>query len=155
MTLTDIDLQSKIARFFNFRILGENAHPNIVFIEVQVEFMARIAGINIPTNKHIVIGLQSIFGIGNTRSKLICETLKLDPSTKVSELTEDQLESIRVAVSKYEVEGDLRREVSLNIKRLRDLGCYRGIRHRKSLPLRGQRTKTNARTRKGPRRLIK
>ena len=117
--------------------------------------MARIAGINIPTNKHIVIGLQSIFGIGQTRSKLICEALKLDPSTKVSELTEDQLESIRVAVSKYEVEGDLRREVSMNIKRLRDLGCYRGIRHRKSLPLRGQRTKTNARTRKGPRRLIK
>ena len=117
--------------------------------------MARIAGINIPTNKHIVIGLQSIFGIGQTRSKLICETLKLDPSTKVSELTEDQLESIRVAVSKYEVEGELRREVSMNIKRLRDLGCYRGIRHRKSLPLRGQRTKTNARTRKGPRRLIK
>ena len=117
--------------------------------------MARIAGINIPTDKHIVIGLQSIFGIGQTRSKLICETLKLDPTTKVSELTEDELESIRVAVSKYEVEGDLRREVSMNIKRLRDLGCYRGIRHRKSLPLRGQRTKTNARTRKGPRRLIK
>ena len=117
--------------------------------------MARIAGINIPTNKHIVIGLQSIFGIGNTRSKLICETLKLDPSTKVSELTEDELESIRTVVSQYEVEGDLRREVSMNIKRLRDLGCYRGIRHRKSLPLRGQRTKTNARTRKGPRRLIK
>ena len=117
--------------------------------------MARIAGINIPTNKHIVIGLQSIFGIGQTRSKLICEALKLDPSTKVSELTEDQLESIRVAVSNYEVEGDLRREVAMNIKRLRDLGCYRGIRHRKSLPLRGQRTKTNARTRKGPRRLIK
>ena len=117
--------------------------------------MARIAGINIPTDKHIVIALQSIFGIGQTRSKLICETLKLDPSTKVSELTEDQLESVRVAVSKYEVEGDLRREVSMNIKRLRDLGCYRGIRHRKSLPLRGQRTKTNARTRKGPRRLIK
>jgi small subunit ribosomal protein S13 len=117
--------------------------------------MARIAGINIPTNKHIVIGLQSIFGIGQTRSKLICETLKIDPSIKVSELTEGQLESIRVAVSQFEVEGDLRREVSMNIKRLRDLGCYRGIRHRKSLPLRGQRTKTNARTRKGPRRLIK
>ena len=117
--------------------------------------MARIAGINIPTDKHIVIGLQSIFGIGQTRSKLICETLKLDASTKVSELSESQLESIRVAVSKYEVEGDLRREVAMNIKRLRDLGCYRGIRHRKSLPLRGQRTKTNARTRKGPRRLIK
>jgi small subunit ribosomal protein S13 len=117
--------------------------------------MARIAGINIPTDKHIVIGLQSIFGIGQTRSKLICETLKLDPSTQVSKLTEDELESIRIAVSKYEVEGDLRREVAMNIKRLRDLGCYRGIRHRKSLPLRGQRTKTNARTRKGPRRLIK
>jgi len=117
--------------------------------------MARIAGINIPTDKHILIGLQSIFGIGQTRSKLICETLKLDPSTKVSNLTEDQLESIRLAVSKFAVEGDLRREVAMNIKRLRDLGCYRGIRHRKSLPLRGQRTKTNARTRKGPRRLIK
>ena len=117
--------------------------------------MARIAGINIPIDKHIVIGLQSIFGIGETRSKLICEALKLDPSTKVSKLTEDELESIREAVSKFEVEGDLRREVSMNIKRLRDLGCYRGIRHRKSLPLRGQRTKTNARTRKGPRRLIK
>ena len=117
--------------------------------------MARIAGINIPTDKHILIGLQSIFGIGQSRSKLICEILKLNPSTKVSELTEDQLESIRVAVSKFEVEGDLRREVAMNIKRLRDLGCYRGIRHRKSLPLRGQRTKTNARTRKGPRRLIK
>ena len=117
--------------------------------------MARIAGINIPTDKHIVIGLQSIFGIGQTRSKLICETLKLDSSTKVSELSESQLESIREAVSMYEVEGDLRREVAMNIKRLRDLGCYRGIRHRKSLPLRGQRTKTNARTRKGPRRLIK
>ena len=117
--------------------------------------MARIAGINIPTNKHIVIGLKSIFGIGETRSKLICESLKLYPSTKVSALTEDQLDSIRDAVSKYEVEGDLRREVAMSIKRLRDLGCYRGIRHRKGLPLRGQRTKTNARTRKGPRRLIK
>ena len=117
--------------------------------------MARIAGINIPTNKHIVIGLQSIFGIGETRSKLICKTLKLEQSTKVSVLTEDQLEAIRGAVSQFEVEGDLRRDVAMNIKRLRDLGCYRGIRHRKGLPLRGQRTKTNARTRKGPRRLIK
>ena len=112
--------------------------------------MARIAGINIPTNKHIVIGLQSIFGIGETRSKLICKTLKLEPSTKVSALTEDQLESIRGAISQFEVEGDLRRDVAMNIKRLMDLGCYRGVRHRRSLPLRGQRTKTNARTRKGP-----
>ena len=117
--------------------------------------MARIVGINIPTNKHIVIGLQSIFGIGETRSKLICQTLKLDPSIKVSDLTEDQLESIRTTITQFEVEGDLRREIAMNIKRLRDLGCYRGIRHRKGLPLRGQRTKTNARTRKGPRRLIK
>ncbi len=117
--------------------------------------MARIAGINIPTHKHIVIGLQSIFGIGDTRAKAICAELKLDPSTKVSELAEDQLELIRSAVTKFEVEGDLRRQVAMDIKRLKDLGCYRGIRHRKALPLRGQRTKTNARTRKGPRRLIK
>ena len=117
--------------------------------------MARIAGINIPTNKHIVIGLQSIFGVGQTRSKQICEALKLDPSTKVATLSEEQLDLIRSAVAQYEVEGDLRRDIAMNIKRLRDLGCYRGIRHRKSLPVRGQRTKTNARTRKGPRRLIK
>ncbi len=117
--------------------------------------MARIAGINIPTHKHIVIGLQSIFGIGDTRAKAICATLKLDPTTKVSEISEDQLEDIRAEVAKFEVEGDLRRQVAMDIKRLKDLGCYRGVRHRKALPLRGQRTKTNARTRKGPRRLIK
>ena len=117
--------------------------------------MARIAGINIPTHKHLVIGLQSIFGIGQTRSRQICEALKLDPSTKVAVLSEEQLDLIRSAIAQFEVEGDLRREVAMNIKRLIDLGCYRGIRHRKSLPVRGQRTKTNARTRKGPRRLIK
>ena len=117
--------------------------------------MARIAGINIPTHKHIFIGLQSIFGIGASRAKLICEELKLDPQTKVIDLAEDQLELIRNVVAKYKVEGDLRRQVAIDIKRLKDLGCYRGIRHRKSLPLRGQRTKTNARTPKGPRRLIK
>ena len=117
--------------------------------------MARIAGINIPTHKHIFIGLQSIFGIGASRAKLICEELKLDPQTKVIDLAEDQLELIRNVVAKYKVEGALRRQVAIDIKRLKDLGCYRGIRHRKSLPLRGQRTKTNARTRKGPRRLIK
>jgi len=117
--------------------------------------MARIAGINIPTHKHIVIGLQSIFGIGDTRAKAICATLKLDPTTKVSEISEDQLEDIRAEVAKFEVEGDLRRQVAMDIKRLKDLGCYLGVRHRKALPLRGQRTKTNARTRKGPRRLIK
>lgn len=117
--------------------------------------MARIAGINIPTHEHIVIGLQSIFGIGDTRARAICTTLKLDPATKVVDIAEDQLELIRAEVAKHEVEGDLRRQVAMDIKRLKDLGCYRGVRHRKSLPLRGQRTKTNARTRKGPRRLIK
>ena len=117
--------------------------------------MARIAGINIPTDKHIVIGLRAIFGIGSSRAYVICKQLKLNPTTKVASLSEAQLESLRTTVSDYKVEGDLRREVSMNIKRLKDLGCYRGIRHRKSLPLRGQRTKTNARTRKGPRRLIK
>ncbi len=117
--------------------------------------MARIAGINVPTNKHIVIGLQSIFGIGTTRAKAICAAIKMDETTKVADLVEDQLELIRLEVAKFEIEGDLRRQIAMDIKRLRDLGCYRGIRHRKSLPLRGQRTKTNARTRKGPRRLIK
>ncbi|MDC0390003.1 30S ribosomal protein S13 [Candidatus Thioglobus sp.] len=117
--------------------------------------MARIAGINVPTHKHIVIGLQSIFGIGETRSKKICATLKIDPATKVSQIPEDQVEMIRAEVAKFEVEGDLRRQVALDIKRLKDLGCYRGVRHRKGLPLRGQKTKTNARTRKGPRKLIK
>ena len=117
--------------------------------------MARIAGINIPTHKHIVIGLQSVFGVGATRAKAICAETKIDPTTKVSDLSEDQLETLRSAVGQFEVEGDLRRQIAMDIKRLKDLGCYRGIRHRKSLPLRGQRTKTNARTRKGPRRLIK
>jgi len=117
--------------------------------------MARIAGVNIPVNKHVVIGLTSIFGIGSTSSKAICESIKLDPTVKVRELTEEQLEALRSEVTKFKIEGDLRREVSMNIKRLMDMGCYRGIRHRRSLPLRGQRTKTNARTRKGPVRPIK
>jgi small subunit ribosomal protein S13 len=117
--------------------------------------MARIAGINVPTHKHIVIGLQSIFGIGETRSKEICDTLKIDQSTKVSALSEEVVELIRAEVAKFKVEGDLRRQIAMDIKRLKDLGCYRGVRHRKGLPLRGQKTKTNARTRKGPRRLIK
>lgn len=117
--------------------------------------MARIAGVNIPVNKHVVIGLTSIYGIGSTISKAICATVNVDPTTKVRELTEDQLEALRSEVQKYKIEGDLRRDVSMNIKRLMDMGCYRGIRHRRSLPLRGQRTKTNARTRKGPVRPIK
>jgi small subunit ribosomal protein S13 len=117
--------------------------------------MARIAGINIPTHKHLVIGLRSIYGIGPTRAEAICKETKIDPTTKVSDLTEDQLELIRSSVAKYSVEGDLRRQVAMDIKRLKDLGCYRGIRHRKSLPLRGQNTKNNARTRKGPRKLVR
>ncbi len=116
--------------------------------------MARIAGINIPQNKHAVIGLRHIYGIGPTRAKQICAATGIAEDKKIGELSEDQLEALRSEVGKYTVEGDLRREVSMSIKRLMDLGCYRGIRHRRGLPLRGQRTKTNARTRKGPRRPI-
>ena len=117
--------------------------------------MARIAGVNIPDNKHTVIALQSIFGIGATRSAEICTATGIDPATKVRELSEDQLEAIRARIDVITTEGDLRREISMNIKRLMDLGTNRGIRHRRGLPVRGQRTKTNARTRKGPRRPLK
>lgn len=117
--------------------------------------MARIAGINIPVNKHTVIALQAIYGIGSTRAKQICKTAGVQPNVAVKNLSEAEVETLRSEVAKFTVEGDLRREVSMNIKRLMDLGCYRGIRHRRGLPLRGQRTKTNARTRKGPRRPIK
>jgi small subunit ribosomal protein S13 len=117
--------------------------------------MARIAGINIPEHKHAWIALTSIYGVGRQTASDICEKVGILTSIKIKDLTEDQLESIRNVVSKMTVEGDLRREVSMNIKRLMDLGCYRGIRHRRGLPLRGQRTKTNARTRKGPRKPIK
>ena len=116
--------------------------------------MARIAGVNIPNNAHIVIGLQAIYGIGATRAKLICEAAGIVPSTKVKDLDESQLESLREQVAKYEVEGDLRREVTMSIRRLMDMGCYLGFRHRRGLPCRGQRTRTNARTRKGPRKAI-
>ncbi len=117
--------------------------------------MARIAGINLPVNKHAVIGLTSIYGIGLSRSKDICAASGITPATKIRDLSEEDLEKVRAEVSKYLIEGDLRREVSMNIKRLMDMGCYRGIRHRRGLPLRGQRSKTNARTRKGPRRPIR
>jgi len=117
--------------------------------------MARIAGINIPVNKHAVIALTSIYGIGRTSARDILQACGVAPETKIKYLTESEVESIRQEVGKYTVEGDLRREVSMNIKRLMDLGCYRGLRHRRGLPLRGQRTKTNARTRKGPRRPIR
>ncbi len=117
--------------------------------------MARIAGINIPINKHIVVALTAIYGIGDTRAKQICTAAKIAPETKVKDLAEPEVAELRSAVAKFVVEGDLRRETSMNIKRLMDLGCYRGIRHRRGLPMRGQRTQTNARTRKGPRRPIK
>jgi len=117
--------------------------------------MARIAGVNIPDNKHTVIALQSIFGIGATRSTKICSETGISPETKIRELSEEQLELIRAKIEGFTIEGDLRREISMNIKRLMDLGTNRGIRHRRGLPLRGQRTKTNARTRKGPRRPLK
>ena len=113
--------------------------------------MARIAGINIPMNKHVVIGLTHIFGVGRSRAKAICETTGIKPTTKVKDLTEAEVNAIRSVLAKTAVEGDLRRENSMNIKRLMDLGSYRGLRHRKGLPVRGQRTRTNARTRKGPR----
>lgn len=117
--------------------------------------MARIAGINIPLNKHIVVGLMSIYGIGRSRARQICAAAGVAPETEVKDLAEPEVAKLRTAVANFMVEGDLRREVSINIKRLMDLGCYRGIRHRRGLPLRGQRTRTNARTRKGPRRPIK
>ena len=117
--------------------------------------MARIAGVNIPDHKHAVISLTYVFGIGRTTGQQILATTGIAEDLKISELSEDQMDIVRAEVTKLNVEGDLRREVSMNIKRLMDLGCYRGIRHRRGLPLRGQRTKTNARTRKGPRKPIK
>ncbi|MBY0501421.1 MAG: 30S ribosomal protein S13 [Alphaproteobacteria bacterium] len=112
--------------------------------------MARIAGVNIPTQKRVEIGLQSIFGIGPAKAKEICKKLGVPSDRRVHQLTDDEVLKIREAIDhEYKVEGDLRREISLNIKRLMDLGCYRGLRHRKGLPVRGQRTHTNARTRKG------
>ena len=117
--------------------------------------MARIAGVNIPDNKHTVIALQSIYGIGKTRSAAICTSTGINPAAEIRELSEEQLDLIRDQITAFATEGDLRREVSMSIKRLMDLGTNRGIRHRRGLPVRGQRTKTNARTRKGPRRPIK
>ena len=117
--------------------------------------MARIAGVNIPTNKHVGIALTHIFGIGRNRALMICKAAGVDSTTQVKDLTEPEIARLRDVIAKFPVEGDLRREVAMNIKRLMDLGCYRGIRHRRGLPLRGQRTRTNARTRKGPRRGVK
>ena len=117
--------------------------------------MARIAGVNIPVQKHTWVGLTHIFGVGRTRAYQICEAAGVAPATRIRDLTESEIEGIRSEIGKFAVEGDLRREVAMNIKRLMDLGCYRGLRHRRGLPVRGQQTKTNARTRKGPRRPIK
>lgn len=114
--------------------------------------MARIAGVDLPKNKRVEIGLTYIYGIGRTTSKQILGKLNINPDTKTDDLTESETNDIRKIIESYKVEGELRTEVSMNIKRLMDLGCYRGLRHRKSLPVHGQRTSTNARTRKGPRR---
>ncbi len=117
--------------------------------------MARIAGVNIPDHKHAVISLTYIFGVGRTTAQKLCDATGVNPGLKVKDLTDEQLEALRTEVTKVSVEGDLRREVQMNIKRLKDLGCHRGLRHRHGLPVRGQRTKTNARTRKGPRKPIR
>lgn len=117
--------------------------------------MARLAGINIPDNKHTEISLTYIFGVGRKTAKDLCATTGVNPTAKVQDLTEEELDKLRNELGKMNVEGDLRREVQLNIKRLLDLGCNRGIRHRRNLPVNGQRTKTNARTRKGPKRPIR
>ncbi|HVF63456.1 MAG TPA: 30S ribosomal protein S13 [Casimicrobiaceae bacterium] len=112
--------------------------------------MARIAGVNIPNHQHAVIALQSIYGIGATRAKAICQAANIAAGTKIKDLSDAEMDKLRENVGKFSVEGDLRREMTMSIKRLMDLGCYRGTRHRKGLPVRGQRTRTNARTRKGP-----
>ena len=116
--------------------------------------MARIAGINLPNLKHIEIALTSIYGVGRPRARDICANAGVEATTKVKDLTDAQVDKLRTEVAKFTVEGDLRRQVSMNIKRLMDLGTYRGMRHRRGLPVRGQRTRTNARTRKGPRKAI-
>ena len=117
--------------------------------------MARIAGINIPNHQHTAIALTAIFGIGRSRARLICDTVGVKHSAKIKDLSDAEMDRIREQVTKFTVEGDLRRETSMNIKRLMDLGCYRGVRHKKGLPVRGQRTRTNARTRKGPRKAVR
>jgi len=116
--------------------------------------MARIAGVDLPREKRVEIGLTYIYGIGLSSSQKILKEAGINPDTRVKDLTDDDVTSIRKAMDGYKVEGDLRREVALNIKRLTEIGCYRGVRHRRGLPVRGQRTKTNARTRKGPRKLV-
>ena len=117
--------------------------------------MARIAGVNIPDNKHTVISLTYIYGVGRPTAQNICAATGINPAAKIQDLSDEQIEKLRTEVAKLTTEGDLRREITMNIKRLMDLGCYRGLRHRRGLPVHGQRTKTNARTRKGPRKAIR
>lgn len=117
--------------------------------------MARIAGVNIPNHQHAEIALTAIYGIGRSRAQKICAAAGLSPSTKIKDFSDSDVEKLRDEVAKFTVEGDLRREISMNIKRLMDLGSYRGLRHRRGLPVRGQRTRTNARTRKGPRKAVR
>lgn len=116
--------------------------------------MARIAGVDLPREKRAEIGLTYIYGIGRSRSREILLEAEVNPDTKIKDLTESEVASLRAIIDTYQVEGDLRRDIALNIKRLREINCYRGIRHRRGLPVRGQKTKTNARTRKGPKRLV-
>ncbi|NOT17875.1 MAG: 30S ribosomal protein S13 [Sulfuriferula sp.] len=117
--------------------------------------MARIAGVNIPNHQHAEIALTAIYGIGRTTARMICANAGVNTTTKIKDLTDAEMETLREGVAKHTVEGDLRREVTMNIKRLMDMGCYRGLRHRRGLPLRGQRTRTNARTRKGPKKAVR
>ena len=117
--------------------------------------MARISGINIPNHQHAAIALTAIYGIGRARARLICDAAGIKQSAKIKDLTDTEVDKLREQVARFSVEGDLRRETSMNIKRLMDLGCYRGVRHKKGLPTRGQRTRTNARTRKGPRKAVR
>jgi small subunit ribosomal protein S13 len=131
-------------RLINFRKL---------FLEVQ-KIMARLAGVDLPREKRVEVALTYIYGIGLTSSQKILKEAGINPDTRVKDLTDDDITNIRKAMDGYKLEGDLRREVALNIKRLTEIGCYRGVRHRRGLPVRGQRTKTNARTRKGPRKLV-
>jgi len=117
--------------------------------------MARISGVNIPPHQHADVALTSIYGIGKSTSRKICDVIGIEQYKKIKDLSDEQIDKLREYISKMTVEGDLRREVSMNIKRLMDLGCYRGLRHRRGLPVRGQRTRTNARTRKGPRKALR
>ena len=117
--------------------------------------MARIAGINIPNHQHAAIALTAIYGVGRSRARDICDAAGVKHSAKIKDLTDAEMDKLREQIGKFTVEGDLRRETSMNIKRLMDLGCYRGVRHKKGLPVRGQRTRTNARTRKGPRKAVR